>query len=136
MAIEVYLIFNGNCREAVEFYSKVFNTPMQPILTYGEGNMSEELPDEIKNLIMHTYLNISENRVMFSDSFPGDPVKIGENVSLTILSKNIDEITAQFNRLKEGGRVEMDLQETFWSKWYGSLVDKFGVHWQFSHVAE
>jgi PhnB protein len=133
MAIEVYLIFNGNCREAVEFYSKVFNTPLQQILTFREGNMSEDMTEEDKDLIMHTYLNISGNRVMFSDSFPGQPVNIGDNVSLTVLSKDIDEITTQFNSLKEGGRVEMDLQETFWSKWYGSLVDKFGVSWQFSH---
>jgi PhnB protein len=34
MAIDVYLIFNGNCCEAVDFYSKVFDTSLQPILTY------------------------------------------------------------------------------------------------------
>lgn len=26
----------------------------------------------------------------------------------------------------------MDLQETFWSKCYGLLTDKFGINWQFS----
>jgi uncharacterized glyoxalase superfamily protein PhnB len=38
-----------------------------------------------------------------------------------------------FNKLKEGGTVNMDLQETFWSKCYGSVTDKFGIQWQLSH---
>lgn len=40
---------------------------------------------------------------------------------------------AAFERLKVGGKVEMVLQETFWSKCYGVVVDKFGIQWQFSH---
>jgi len=27
----------------------------------------------------------------------------------------------------------MPLQETFWSKAYGMVEDRFGVQWQFSH---
>ena len=38
-----------------------------------------------------------------------------------------------FHKLKEGGTVGMELQETFWSKCYGSLTDKFGIGWQFSY---
>ncbi|HEX5565010.1 MAG TPA: VOC family protein, partial [Sporosarcina sp.] len=38
-----------------------------------------------------------------------------------------------FDRLKQGGSVVMDLQETFWSKSYGSLKDQFGIEWQISH---
>lgn len=35
--------------------------------------------------------------------------------------------------VKESGRVAMDLQETFWSKCYGSLTDKFGLEWQLNY---
>ena len=45
----------------------------------------------------------------------------------------MDEIKSLFNKLKDGGTVEMDLQETFWSKCYGSLTDKFGIIWQLSY---
>lgn len=131
MAIQAYVIFNGNCREAVEFYSKVFNTSVQEILTFGDGQM--DMAEEDKKLIMHTYLMISGSCVMFSDTFPGQPVTVGNNISLTVISKDIDEIRTQFNILKEGGRVDMDLQETFWSKCYGMVTDKFGVCWQLSH---
>jgi PhnB protein len=45
----------------------------------------------------------------------------------------VDEIKTLFNKLQEGGTIGMDLQETFWSKCYGSVTDKFGIQWQFNH---
>lgn len=135
MAVEVYINFNGNCREAVEFYAKAFETEKQQIMTFGEAPPDPKfvLPEEAKHLVMHTQLTISGNNVMFSDVFPGMPFTAGNNISLTIISKNVDDIKTFFAKLKEGGTVSMDLQETFWSKCYGSLTDKFGICWQFSH---
>ena len=138
MAIEVYLNFNGNCREAVEFYSQAFNTPMQPIMTFGDGEASAEfpIPENAKHLVMHTYLTIAGDRVMFSDAFPGQPVTCGDNINVTIMSDNIDEIKAHFVAIHEGVTIAMDLQETFWSKCFGMVTDRFGVVWQFSHSAK
>jgi len=135
MAVEVYLIFNGNCREAVEFYADAFGTEKPEIMTYGEAPQNPEYtpPEEVKNLVMHARMTISESNVMFSDTYPGLPFVVGNNVTLAIVSKNLDEIQSAFDKLKEGGKVEMELQETFWSKAYGKLRDKFGVEWQLSH---
>jgi len=134
MAINVYLIFNGNCREAVEFYAQVFGAEKQPIMTFGEMPPDPEftLPEEAKNLVLHTYLTINDSMVMFSDTFPGMPFVTGNNISLTINMKNTDDIRRLFNELKEGGTIDMELQETFWSKCYGMLTDKFGIPWQFN----
>ena len=52
---------------------------------------------------------------------------------LTIAMKDMDEIKSIFGKLKEGGTVDMELQETFWSKCYGSVIDKFGIPWQFNY---
>ncbi|PZX08290.1 PhnB protein [Psychrobacillus insolitus] len=135
MAVDVYLNFNGNCREAAEFYAEVFNTEKPDIMTFGESPQSPEykLPEEAKDLVMHTRLNISGSNVMFSDTFPGSPFIQGNNISLAFVGKNEEEIRSAFDKLKEGGSVGMELQETFWSKCYGSLKDKFGIEWQFSH---
>jgi PhnB protein len=134
MAIDVYINFNGNCREAVEYYAQVFGTEKPHIMSFGETPPNPEypLPEEAKNLVMHARLNITGSTVMFSDVFPGMPFVAGNNISLSITSENIDEIKSLFNKLKEGGTVGMDLQETFWSKCYGSLTDKFGIEWQFN----
>jgi PhnB protein len=135
MAVDVYLNFNGNCREAAEFYAEVFGTEKPEIMTFGEAppNPDYQLPEEAKDLVMHTRLNISGSNVMFSDVFPGQPFVAGNNISLAFVSDNQDEIKSAFSNLSDGGTVRMELQETFWSKSYGSLKDKFGIEWQFSH---
>ncbi|MBW7458103.1 VOC family protein [Paenibacillus sepulcri] len=134
MAVDVYLNFNGNCREAAEFYSEVFGAEKPKFMTFGETPPSPEypLPEEAKNLIMHTRLNIYGSNVMFSDVFPGMPFVQGNNISLAIVVDSQEKLQSAFDQLKEGGKVEMELQETFWSKYYGSVVDKFGIHWQFN----
>lgn len=132
MAIDVYLNFNGNCREAVEYYAEVFGTETPKFMTFGDSPQDPNypLPEEAKNLIMHTRLNINGSNVMFSDTFPGMPFVEGNNISLSYQSNNMEEITSLFNKLKEGGKVGMELQETFWSKAYANLTDKFGIQWQ------
>jgi PhnB protein len=134
MSVDVYLNFNGNTREAVEFYAQVFETEKPQIMTFGESPPHPDypLPDEAKDLVMHTRLNISGSNVMFSDVFPGMPFVQGNNITLAIVSKNLEEIKSSFNKLKEGGTVGMELQETFWSKYYGQVKDKFGIEWQFN----
>ncbi len=37
-----------------------------------------------------------------------------------------------FAKLAEGGKIKMELQETFWTPLYGSVTDSFGVDWQIS----
>ena len=135
MAIEIYLNFEGNCRDAVEYYVEVFKTEEPKIMTFGEMPPNEEypLPEEAKNRIMHTRLNMAGSVVMFSDTFPGMPYIEGNNISLAIVTDDLDELKSLFNQLKEGGTVGMELQETFWSKCYGSVKDKFGIEWQFNY---
>ena len=135
MAVEVYLVFDGDCRQAVEFYSQVFGTEITDLTTFGDTPQHPDytLPEEAKNRIMHARLEISGSRVMFSDTFPGQPFVQGNNVTLALLSDKQDELKEWFEKLKDGGIVEMELQETFWSKLYGRVTDKFGIHWQLSH---
>ncbi|HJV45511.1 MAG TPA: VOC family protein [Bacillota bacterium] len=135
MAIDIYINFNGNCREAVEFYVEVFGTEKPQFMTFGDAppNPESKLPEEAKQLIMHTQLKINGGNVMFSDTFPGMPFVSGNNISLVIASKNLDKMKSYFAKLKVDGTVQMDLQETFWSKCYGYLTDKFGIGWQFNY---
>jgi len=135
MAVDIYMNFNGNCREAVAFYAQVFKTETPQIMTFGDAPQSPDfpLPEEAKDLIMHTRLNIQGSNVMFSDTFPGMPFVVGNNITLAIVNEDLDELKSLFNQLQEDGKVAMELQETFWSKCYGSLTDKFGTVWQFNY---
>ncbi|WP_019639766.1 VOC family protein [Paenibacillus fonticola] len=135
MAVDVYFNFNGNCREAVEFYAKVFNTEPPQIMTFSEAppNPDFALPEAAKDLVMHARININGSNVMFSDVFPGMPFVQGNNISLAFVSTDLEQVKSVFHQLKEGGTVGMELQETFWSKCYGSVKDKFGIDWQVNY---
>lgn len=135
MSIQAYINFDGNCEEAVKYYAEIFGTDEPQIMYFREmpPNPDFELPEEAMGLVLHTSLVIHDTTVMFSDIFPGMPFTVGNNISLTLLSTDLDEVESLFNKLKEHGSVEMELQETFWSKLYGSLIDKFGIVWQFSY---
>ncbi|MDQ8737741.1 VOC family protein [Paenibacillus sp. LHD-38] len=135
MSLEVYLNFNGNCREAANYYAQVFGSEVTHFTTFGDMPQHPEyvLPEEAKNLVMHARVNIMGSTVMFSDVFPGMPFIEGNNINLTVVSKDEDEVRVLFNKLADGGKIGMELQETFWSKCYGQLTDKFGIHWQCSH---
>jgi PhnB protein len=62
-------ILKGNCREAVEFYADVFKTEKPQIMSYGDTPQQprQEFPqfEEMKDLVMHTGLNINGSNVMF-----------------------------------------------------------------------
>lgn len=135
MAVNVYFTFNGNCREAVDFYTEVFKVEDPLISTYADmpPNPEYELPAEAGDLVLHAKLNIEGSEVMFSDVFPGGSFVQGNNIGLAVVSQSEEDIRAYFEKLTEGGTVEIELQETFWSKCYGRVTDKFGIDWQLSY---
>ncbi|WP_370575319.1 VOC family protein [Methanomethylovorans sp.] len=138
MSVQAYINFNGNCREAVEYYMKVFGTAKPEIMSFKDVPSGMDFPvtEETKDLVLHTALEIEGSTVMFSDVPPGMPFILGNNIGLVITSKDMDKMRSMFNALKTEGTVVMDLQETFWSKLYGMVTDKFGIVWQFNHDSE
>ncbi len=131
MSVHAYINFDGNCSEAVEFYRQVFGTETPEVMTYGDAPPDPEFPvqDEHKHLVLHTSLDIFGTTVMFSDLLPGELLVKGNSISLAIMMHKIDDVKLVFDKLKEGGSIEMDLQETFFSKLYGSIKDKYGIIW-------
>ena len=128
MTFSVFVNFDGNCREAVEFYAKVFRQDEVRLMTYGEAP-DENLKEEDKGRIMYADMTIGDSDVMFMDFSSDMQCVKGNNIQLTISDHDPQEVRRLFAELKEGGKVEMDLQETFWSALYGMVVDKFGVQW-------
>ncbi len=135
MALQVFVNFDGHCREAVAYYAKVFKTAAPRFMTYGEAPADPEMgvSEKDMNLVMFTDLDILGTNVMFCDTPPGMPFVKGNNISLTVVTKDADEIKRLFHALAAGGEIVMELQETFWSNLYGMVTDRYGIHWQFSH---
>lgn len=134
MTLKAYLNFNGNCKEAVEYYAEIFETEKPVIMLFGDMPSNGDFPpsEETKNLVLHAEIKIKDSTLMFSDVLPGMNYIVGNNISLIFNGKDIDEIKSLYNKLQANGTVVMELQETFWSKCYGSVIDKYGIGWQLS----
>lgn len=132
MRVQVSLSFEGNAQQALEFYQEVFRFPAPQIVRYGDAVETEDMPEETKPYILYTYFTIAGTAFMISDTFSGMGYAYGTSVGVALVGEETEEIKRLYNALKEGGCVDIELQETSWSSLYGMATDKFGVQWQFN----
>ena len=132
MQIELFINFDGTCREAVEFYAKVFKSEVRNLMTYGDvpPNPTITMNEADRDRVMYAGIPIDGMTIMFMDVPSGTPLTPGDNVVPTINVADKNEITRLFDELKVGGEVLMPLQSTFFSEWYGMVKDKYGIKWQ------
>ena len=132
MLLELFVNFDGNCREAVEFYAKVFGSRVENLMSYGDvpPGESHPVPEADRDRIMYAGVPIGNIVMMFSDVPSGSPYVAGNNITPTVSMEDKEEVTRVFNGLKEGGEIYMELQRTFFSEWFGMVKDRFGVIWQ------
>jgi PhnB protein len=81
------------------------------------------------DLIIHANLTAGKINIMASDGNEDHPVRMGDNVHLSIVGTNVAKLEEWFHKLSEGGKIDMKLEKQFWGDVYGQLTDKFGVHW-------
>jgi PhnB protein len=127
-----YLMLDGNAKEAIQYYKKVFDAEVVFSQTFGEMPENPEFPlsAEAKERIAHAWLKVGESDLMFSDTFPGQPPQIGDQVTICISTNDMERSKQIYEDLKQGGQVKMPLQETHFSPAYGIVTDKFGVTFQ------
>jgi len=134
VSFDVFLNFDGDCRDAMNFYAGVFKLDMPShIMTYGQ-NPSGSFGDENKDRVLYASLPIFGGNVMFSDCPSGSDYVKGTNIALTLGTSDVDTIKNVFNALADGGEVIMPLGKTFFSEFYGMVTDKFGITWQLSQT--
>jgi len=134
---EMFINFDGDCREAVEFYAKVFRSEIGNLMTYADApsDPNYTLPEADRNRVLYAGLRLGGITVMFSDCPAGSEFIRGNNVAPTYSVDDKDEVTRIYNELKDGGEVYMELGQTFFSELFGMVEDKFGVIWQILHYA-
>ncbi|MEO8623477.1 MAG: VOC family protein [bacterium] len=123
-AFQPYLNFDGTTREAMTFYQKSLDAELT-MQTFGETGA----PGPAEDRIMHARLTKGAAVLMASDSMPGMPLAVGNNVWVNIDCESIPEIEQYFTALSEGGTVIMPLADQFWGARFGMLADKFGINW-------
>ena len=128
MTINAYLSFNGNCKEAFEFYQKALGGEITYMSTYGESPMAEQTPPEQLDRIMHARLIVGDAVLMGSDA-PPQFFSQPQGFTVSINVDGAEEGKSIFTALSEGGQVRMAFEKTFWAEGFGMVIDKFGTPW-------
>jgi PhnB protein len=127
--INPYLNFDGNTREAMQFYARVLGGELE-VQSFGDVGMADK--PELKDRTMHASLTMGDIVIMASDTMPGMNFAPGNNVWININCESDEEIERLFKAMGEGGTVVMPLAEQFWGAKFGMLNDKYGMHWMFN----
>ena len=130
--LNTYLNFDGNCREAFDFYRSVFGGEFMILQTFGDAPSEYQPPEDEQDKVMHVSLPIGDNILMGSDipSNMGMTLVSGNNFSISVSPESRDDAARLFAALSDGGTVTMPMQDMFWGSYFGSCADKFGVNWQ------
>ena len=123
-----YIYFDGQCREAMDFYQSVLGGSLE-MSSFGEAPEDDQTNTD-KDRIMHASLKNDTLSFMASDILPGSKQVIGNNVHLSIVGNDESRLRAIFLSLQENnGHVDLALQKQFWGDTFGMLTDKYGIHW-------
>ena len=132
MKLMPFLLFDGNCAEAMAFYqgclggdltiTRVCDTPMK-------GQMPPELHHKVAFAnLRNGVVELSATDWLHATRTP----RQGNTVALYICAAKYNEMRTIFDKLAEGASKELldDIRDMPFGS-YGHLADKYGVHWFF-----
>lgn len=121
-SLNPYVMFSGNCQEALTFYKECLDGEIVSMQTFGDSPI--DVPDDAKDRIFNSEFRAGDVFFMASDDLPGHPVTRGTNVALFLVFSDMEEQESVFGRLSEGGKVLFPLANGF-----GMLTDRYGIQW-------
>ena len=128
-----YITFNGNAREAMEYYKSVFGGDLT-VNTFGEfGNPDPAIADKV----MHAMITSPKGyMLMASDSGPGMTITPGNNMSISLSGDPGEGLEDVWDKLADGGSVQVPFEKQMWGDVFGMLTDKYGIQWMIDVVAQ
>ena len=128
VTLNPYLLFNGQCEEAFQFYAKVLGGKIEGTFTYGASPMAGNMPKELHSKVMHTSMTVHGQSLMGSDP-PPDRYSRPEGFSVALNLTDTAEAERIFRDLSAGGNITMPIQQTFWAARFGMFTDRYGIPW-------
>jgi PhnB protein len=130
MRVCTHLTFNGECEAAFRYYERCLGGKTGMLMRYRDSPMAEQVPPEWRERIIHANLSVEGGDFLAgADAFPGE-YKAPQGFYVLLEIEDEAEAERVFQALSENGRVEMALQETFWARRFGVVVDRYGVPWE------
>ena len=116
-----HLWFNDNAKEAVNFYRTLFDDSKMMLEQKLDGTPSDENA---------AYYEFTLAGQLFGALNGGPHFTFNPAISISVNCETIEETEVLWQKLIEGGRALMPLQEYTYSKLYGWVEDKYGLSWQ------
>jgi PhnB protein len=101
---------------------------VNPQLAMAKSPQAAEVPADWGAKVYHATLKVGDTAIMASDQ-PTDRYEPPRGFDIVLQVGDPDAAERVFNGLAEGGTIKMPLQETFWARRFGALVDRFGIRW-------
>ena len=132
-----YLFFDGDCRQAIEFYKECLDGTFKTFMTYSQRPKDSQIVVSENQLdqILHATLVFWGGSIMAADNLEGYANLTKQKKSNIHLSLSFDDFFLRWKRhLKHSqmGRVVEKLADTFWGSRFGMVQDKYGINWMFS----
>ena len=126
MNAQAYLAFSGNCQEALNFYSDIFNAEIKNRQTYGDTKI--DVPSSFRQKLQHAELKGKGIHFMAYDAAPDTPINHGNQIHMSVDVNNTDEAKKIFDELSKKGQVHHNFREREWG-YFGRCSDQFGIGW-------
>jgi len=125
-----YLVFNGNCKEVLEFYQKVFESEVGMLIPYGEyvPDGVKMPPSDLSTWVLHAEMKICDTVFWFADEI-AEPVSKGNMIKLTTKVSTAKEAQEIFDVLSIDAHITLPPTKTFYSTFHAGLIDRFGISW-------
>lgn len=127
--ITPYVIFDGNCREAMTFYHEILGGKLDVMRASDAPNMPPGMGDRL----IHARLVHGDTVLMASDNMPGMPYSQSNSIWLNVACETDEEVDSLYARLSDGGHVGQAPHDTFWNARFAMFTDRFGVNWMLNH---
>ncbi|MCD8167331.1 MAG: VOC family protein [Bacteroides sp.] len=131
LKLEPYVVYNGNCEEAFNFYKSILGGEFMGLIRHKDNPEKEHpLAKQDEEKILHIALPVGKTVILMGADATSDmPVNIGNNITLSLSIEEEQEVRRLFKELSVGGKVIQPLEKNFWADLYGVITDKFGINW-------
>ena len=128
MRLNPYLLFNGQCEEAFQFYAKCLGGSIGAMLPFAGTPAEGSVPEQWRNKVMHARLDLGDQVLMGSDAMAGH-YQQPASFSVALHYNDVKEAERVFSQLSEDGEITMPLEKTFWAARFGMFTDRYGIPW-------
>lgn len=139
VTINPYLNFDGKTEEAFKFYQTVFGGELSEINRFKDMPDAQDIPEKDREKVMHVSLPIGKGNFLMGSDIMGSMAsnfKPGNNFYISVSPQSREETERIFKELSKGGKIEMELDETFWGSYFGMFQDKYGINWMVDYALQ